>query len=73
MIWAKHMIERLKEVMLRLGFNENRVKKVIVCVESVSYRIKQKYFRNGDLLSYKPKTTDSVVWKSICGVLEIFK
>lgn len=34
--------------------------------------MRQKYFRNGDMFSGKPKQGDSFVWKSIRGVLEMF-
>lgn len=39
----------------------------------VSRIFKHKYFRRQYLLDNKPKTTYSCVWKSIIGVLEIFK
>lgn len=39
----------------------------------VSKILKEKYFRDGNLLSYTSKPSDSLVWKSICGVKEIFK
>lgn len=31
----------------------------------VSKALKLKYFKEGDLLSYKSKPTDSMVWKSV--------
>lgn len=39
----------------------------------VSRILKEKYFRNGNLLSCTSKLTDSVVCNSICGVKDIFK
>lgn len=34
--------------------------------------LKNKYFQNGDLRSCKPKSSDSVIWKSLCGVRNMF-
>lgn len=39
----------------------------------VSKTFKQKYFKESDLLSCKPRPRNSFVWKSITGVLDIFK
>lgn len=35
--------------------------------------MKEKYFRNQSLLDYKPKASDSFLWKSLCSPLEVFK
>lgn len=35
--------------------------------------LKQKYFQNEDLLEVKPMPRDSFVWKSIAGVINVFK